>query len=357
MADEDPAWDEPDDTLAALAEAADEVIHPIRPSGLGQKKTRHDTDGRIVTDLPCKGCQYNLRGQLPSGVCPECGLPVEESLKSEHLRFADIGWLRSLKSGLTLIIIGTLGSTVVYGLFQLLAGIVMSSSRTRWNLPSPSSFGDLDLAIQITIIMDFLVFSIPMALLCIGYWVLTKPDPKTDSPGYEETITRWGFLSSYTMLIALKLYTLLSVIIAFEVPESVWFLGGLIFAIAVAQFVAFPAQMVYLRSLARRLPSRKLMLHTSIVLWGLLGSVVALGLLAIASALINVLGRNEMAVFLLASPMLLGIVVFSIWWLVLLFVYHGRLSKTIRNARRLRRASTLDPSKAHTAFNDLHGNE
>ena len=344
---EDQESDLEDDTLAALAEAADEVIHPTRPDNLGQRITKQDTDGRIVTDVPCKGCQYNLRGQLPVGTCPECGFAIEESLKSEHLRFANLGWLRSLKFGLTWVIIGTLGGTVVYALFQVLAGIIMSSSRTRWN--NPSSFGDLDLAIQITIVMEFLVFSIPMAMLCIGYWFLTKPDPHEEQPSVSGLITRWSFLSSYALLIGLRLYILLSVVLFFEVPESSWLAVALIVASAVGVFVGFPAFMVYLRGLARRLPSRKLMRHTSIVLWGFVACFGTAGLLILGAIFIPPLSRNEGAVLLLVSPMAIGVIVFSIWWLVLLFVYQGRLSKAIRSARRLRRASALDPSQAHAA--------
>ncbi|MHC5001665.1 MAG: hypothetical protein ACYTJ0_00940 [Planctomycetota bacterium] len=37
-------------------------------------------DARVVDDLACMGCGYNLRGLAASGRCPECALPVAESL-------------------------------------------------------------------------------------------------------------------------------------------------------------------------------------------------------------------------------------------------------------------------------------
>lgn len=348
MPDNEPIdLDEQDDTLAALAEAADEVIHPTRPNDLGQKKTRHDNDGRIVTDVPCKACNYNLRGQLPMGTCPECGFPIEESLKSEQLRFADLGWLRKLRFGLTWIIIGTLGGSIVNALFQLLAWLVLSSRSRRFG--RPKNFADLDLAIQISVVMDFLVFAIPSVMLCIGYWSFTQRDPHAETKNLSQQMTRWTFLPSYIVLIALKLYLLVLLIITLSLPDSAWFAVGLTAPGAVMLFVGFPSMMLYLRGLAHRMPSRKLMKHTSIVMWGLLGSIAGLGLLIVATIFIRTLGRNEVAVLLLASPMLLGVAIFSIWYLVLLFVYRGRISKTIRSARRLRRASTLDPKQAHEA--------
>jgi hypothetical protein len=337
-----------DDTLAALAQAADEVIHPVRPDNLGQKTTRQDTDGRIVTDVPCKGCQYNLRGQLPVGTCPECGYPTEESLKSDQLRFADLGWLRSLNFGLTWIIIATLGGTVANLLFQMIAAIVVSSRPFRSN--TSGGFVGLDPAIQVAIIMDFIFFSAPAIILCIGYWHFTKPEPHEEKASAPQTLTRWSVLTGNSILIGIRLYLLLTFILTMQMPDSIGVVVGLIAGSAIILFVGFPAMMVYLRSLARRLPSRKLMRHTSIVLWGFIACFAGLGLIILATLFVG----NEGVVVLIASPMTLGVVVFSIWWLVLLFVYNGRLSKTIRNARRLRRASTLDPTQAHLAVSTSH---
>jgi hypothetical protein len=35
---------------------------------------------RVIADVPCVGCGYNVRGALASGLCPECARPVGDSL-------------------------------------------------------------------------------------------------------------------------------------------------------------------------------------------------------------------------------------------------------------------------------------
>lgn len=35
----------------------------------------------IPSDLACVGCEYNLRGLSSAGRCPECGLPVSDTLE------------------------------------------------------------------------------------------------------------------------------------------------------------------------------------------------------------------------------------------------------------------------------------
>jgi hypothetical protein len=42
---------------------------------------RYPAHARVIADLPCAGCNYNLRSMLVNGVCPECGALVRDSLK------------------------------------------------------------------------------------------------------------------------------------------------------------------------------------------------------------------------------------------------------------------------------------
>ena len=253
------------------------------------------------------------------------------------------------------LIIGSIGGTAAYILFQMLAWLVIT--QRAFTGRRINRFTDLDLAVQLSIFMDFLVFAIPTALLCFAYWIFTRPDPQAETNPQSQRITRWSFLAGYGSLIGLKLYALVLFVTSLSLPESVWFAFGTITPSAVLMFVGYPALMLYLRSLARRLPSRKLMRHTTIVMWGLLASVAAIGLLVLATIFIQELKLDRLAVLLIASPMVLGVVVFTVWWVVLLFVYQGRISKSIQSARRLRRASTLDTGKAQVAFEAVHSED
>lgn len=58
----------------------------------------------IADDLPCTGCGYNLRGLSQDGRCPECALPVADTLAAERLRQARTGppdprWARQIREG------------------------------------------------------------------------------------------------------------------------------------------------------------------------------------------------------------------------------------------------------------------
>ena len=56
-----------------------------------------DTDVAVVEDeLPCAGCEYDLRNLPIGGNCPECGTPIARSLERGTLHHADPRWLRRL---------------------------------------------------------------------------------------------------------------------------------------------------------------------------------------------------------------------------------------------------------------------
>jgi hypothetical protein len=49
---------------------------PLRP--------RRRPDFRIDKDLACVGCQYNLRGLESGGRCPECGVPIANTIYADE---------------------------------------------------------------------------------------------------------------------------------------------------------------------------------------------------------------------------------------------------------------------------------
>jgi uncharacterized repeat protein (TIGR04138 family) len=47
-------------------------------------------DDFLTEDVPCIQCHYNLRGLAPSARCPECGLPIVDTLSSPLTQNASV---------------------------------------------------------------------------------------------------------------------------------------------------------------------------------------------------------------------------------------------------------------------------
>ncbi|MBX3387877.1 MAG: hypothetical protein KF691_00330 [Phycisphaeraceae bacterium] len=104
----------------------------------------------------CLRCGYELRGLAPTGVCPECGLSIAESLEKRRLGLSSPGYLASLR-------LGALVAMVALAIY-IAAGFV------RWHLigflftpGTQKYFVFLDIA--------------GAALLVFGVWKLTIDDP------------------------------------------------------------------------------------------------------------------------------------------------------------------------------------
>lgn len=64
--------------------------------------------GRIASDLPCTGCQYNLRTLRTDGRCPECGKEVAASIRESDPTVLRFHWITGLKGGLDVLFLGIL---------------------------------------------------------------------------------------------------------------------------------------------------------------------------------------------------------------------------------------------------------
>src|SRR5262245_1427978 len=60
--------------------------------------------GHIAGDKLCVRCGYALRGLSVTGICPECGTPVDRSLRGDLLEYCDPHYARRLLLGARLII-------------------------------------------------------------------------------------------------------------------------------------------------------------------------------------------------------------------------------------------------------------
>lgn len=114
----------------------------------------------LDTDRACVRCSYNLRGLPTDGVCPECGTPVADSLRGYYLAFAAPKYLAALADGLGLVLAG----------IPVYATVLLGGAAATFTLG-----GRFNQALIGTLCR--LALLVPTALLLIGYWRFTRPDP------------------------------------------------------------------------------------------------------------------------------------------------------------------------------------
>jgi len=348
-ADEAPppdANDVPSDSLDHLADAADQQRLADR-LGDGMKHLPLDHDQRIDTDVLCLGCEYNLRGQLTTNQCPECGLAIGESLKSDHLRLADIAWLRAVKQGLLWLIIGTFAGIGLGFVSSGFAAIYASTqvSTSPFGPQQPTSAAPVNF-------VNALTTGIGAAIMIFAYLQLTTPEPDAIRDRPSRGLTRWSAVPGHALSF------LGAAMLIVQTPAMEIAAGVTQVASGIALMIAFIASMLYLRSLARRVPSQSLARQTTIVMWGIIGTTLAViplvlvAIFTIGSTLspAGPAGPGPELILLLACPVGLSFIVFGIWWIVLLFVYHSKVAKVITRARRARRSQRIDADEARAAF-------
>lgn len=108
----DPPQNAPsEEELERLARVAFEAGHPA-PA---------DPDAPVAHKTFCVHCNYNLYTLSRHGVCPECGNPVADSLRTDVLEYADPRWVRRVANG------GLIIASLSVGWFILLFLFLVSS--------------------------------------------------------------------------------------------------------------------------------------------------------------------------------------------------------------------------------------
>lgn len=311
------------DELAAAAQA--------RPRAGGSEfAPRLGSDGRLDEDIHCRDCGYNLRGQSLEGSCPECGTPVERSLASDHLRFANDDWLRSLYTGASFLAIGTLCliplSCVIGGIGSAFSGLS----------PSPSGFGSgLNSSAMLAEGISSLLSAIA-GLIVSGYgtWKLCQPEPGailgTPSDSAARAIARWTVLPANAISVFIAFFYFVPV-------AEVLMVAGVIDALtAIPALVGFVASLIYLRKLALRVPDESLASQTRIVMWGIIGTVT-LGIPAMLVIVLLAVGGSSPAIAPIAACACflgVGLLVFGIWWLVIMFRFRSVFAYAMSRSSR-----------------------
>ncbi len=290
-------------------------------SAKGSPPVGLDSEGRVAQDVPCRTCKYNLRGLSPEGRCPECGSAVGWSIHSDLLCYSNPVWVRHLAAGTLWIIISVLGGIVVTVFGGAVTGTIFQD--------------------RVELAQTFIGFS-AFAVAFVGYWKLTMPDP-----GREEQRPIWnirqmtrllatvGFLSSVVVLI-LNLIPGFPGALPTALVRTVAISIGL-FGLAglVAPFLLF----IHMRRLALRIPNDSLARQTRMLLRAsiIFFATIIVGLLAYFGIFVVGTPSSElrfvMPAILFGCVMVLGLLVFGIWWIVLLFRYRSEFRQAARSAK------------------------
>ena len=286
-----------------------------------------DEQSRLVREITCLRCGYNLRGAEVEGACPECGLEVERSLRGDRLMFADPTWLENVCFGwVALGWVLSVGTGVVFAV-----SFVPLAMKQLW----------------------VMLTTVGVWVAAIGFcgWFATQRDPEERGlerkPAVSRPLMRWSLLA----YAAIAMLMLASSALGEQLP-ALWGLGAL--AAWVMGLCGVFAGLAYARHLARRIPAPNMARQTKILTWGFAlsfaGVIVVMGAMFIVGTTFvstgtgpasqqalapgQALFTGAMLVTTISSCVAqLGLITFTIWGVVLTFVLGYRLRRIAREAR------------------------
>ncbi len=259
----------------------------------------------IDHDLVCVHCGENLMGAARRGSCPACHASVAMSLTPERLYFADPAWLRTVRRGLTWMAL----SMVAWAPLSFALNTAM-----RWiELP--------EVAWRFVVLVSPILCSTIMA---IGVFKMTIAEPVTHAWQATPALRRFVRVAGIAAGVAVPAFWIPATLpqIA-DAPDWIeppdWLKTVLKFGLLAVPALIYAA-LVYLRTLALRMPNASLARSTGIVLIGLPVSV----------ALLAVLPRTLFIPILFIG---LSTLIFGLWALALIWGYATSFDESIRGAR------------------------
>lgn len=120
---------------------------------------------RVIGDIRCAQCGYNLRGAATGAKCPECGAAIGDSLRACGLRSASPAWLRGLRRGYTLLAIAQAGF-FAFGF----AGI-------GFNILAQTTSGAISSGARFIGQFAFAGLAAIALAAWVGFWLVTSPNP------------------------------------------------------------------------------------------------------------------------------------------------------------------------------------
>jgi hypothetical protein len=207
----------------------------------------------------CRGCGYRLRGLPVTSVCPECARSIESSLRGDQLIYADPTYLNDLTRGILIIQIALALATLSF-LWWIIGLLIPSSDRAWYSLARNA----------VTVIVMF-----------VGIWLFSKPDPglRLSDPGDRpRKILRAASLIVCVAEISSDIGTVIlpkgvrAVSLLDGAIKGSMDVGSIVTSLLnligmISWIVQFFASMLYVKWLARRMPSKKHYKWAGVCMW------------------------------------------------------------------------------------------
>lgn len=236
----------------------------------------------VPSNVQCVRCGYVLAGLKPDGVCPECGLPVETSVRDVWLTRRSVSYRWVVRSGAAMVLFGTAVMTIG---FYVALGVAL-----LWHLVPESVL----LAAGLTVLAGALA-------KLAGWWQLTRLDRAFNLVDQcaSRIAVRWAIIA---MLVGAMGIT---AAIALDIR---W--GNLGFPVfVVASGVLYFSSLLYVHRLGARIPSRKV--SSGAVLAMALGPFMPL-LMFVAGLVLMDFGHDPAGFFVALSGPLLSAILYCL---------------------------------------------
>ena len=270
--------------------------------------TGGDRSTVIDTDVLCVSCGYNLHGLTSEGLCPECAAPRARSLHGNLLRYADPAWLHKIRLGVLVMLWNLL-------LHVLLILAVLASPEWSWS--------------------KILYEALTLAGAAMSLWatlLITTQEPRISL--VEDTITLRRIVRgcAVALFVGAVCSTMRAVL---DFGFALYLCGA---ALTIVGIVAHFGEFVYLRRFARRIPDNKLTKSTTAVMWGFVTAYAAIvfsGLMAVLMIAASSGGLIADIFQIVGVAGNVGVLVFGVAYIVLLFSFNAAMKRTCAQAHRL----------------------
>lgn len=185
-------------------------------------------------------------------MCPECGIPVADSLRGILLQYAGAEYRRSVHTGLSLILYGIL-LLIIINFGAAFAGAILAPS-------TPSGLTGLFEAVALLLTLA------TYAMLCVGYWKFSRPDPGFEGTKNASKSAAVLRISAVVMFFSIFVALVLDVApLPSKIHEPVKGLAGLV--MFVSGIIQFYATMFYVAWLGSRVPDMYIMRRARRSMW------------------------------------------------------------------------------------------